>query len=165
MGNRGFGVIGTGAALTALMLAGPVAAECAADRIALRGDFGDVAFRVDVADTVEERAQGLMFVEEMPRFAGMLFVYDRPQPVAFWMKNTLIPLDMVFADARGVVQRVHAEAVPGDLTGIPGGDDIQYVLEINGGMAETLGIAPGAQMQHPAISDAAWACDDVTPEG
>ncbi|MFD1341815.1 DUF192 domain-containing protein [Litorisediminicola beolgyonensis] len=134
-------------------------ADCATDRVSLRGAFGSAQFSVSVADDVEERARGLMFVEKMPRATGMLFVYDRPQPVAFWMKNTLIPLDMVFAGADGVVRKVHENAVPGDLTGIPGGDDIQFVLEINGGLARQLGIEPGAEMQHPAIGQtAAWPC-------
>jgi hypothetical protein len=76
------------------------------------------------------------------------------------MKNTLIPLDMVFADGAGVVQRVHENAIPGDLTGIPGGANIQFVLEINGGMADRLGIGVGSEMRHPAIPDevAVWSC-------
>ncbi len=159
MGTGGIRNVLTGSALAlALVLGGAAAAECVEDRLAIRGDFGEVAFRVAVADTDAERAQGLMHVEEMDRFTGMLFVYDRPQPVAFWMKNTLIPLDMIFADAAGVVQKVHAEAVPGDLTGIPGGDSIQYVLEVNGGLAAQLGIGPGAELRHPSIEDAAWPC-------
>ena len=100
-----------------------------------------------------------MFVERMPRFSGMLFVYDQPQRVAFWMRNTLIPLDMIFANSQGIVQRVHVNAVPGDETAIPGGDDIQFVLEVNGGLSELLGIAPGTQIRHPAIAAAAWGCD------
>ena len=135
-------------------------AACSPDTLFLRGDFGTARFSVAVADTGPKRSRGLMF-EKMARSQGMLFVYPRPQSVAFWMKNTLIPLDMIFADASGVVQRVHANAVPGDLTGIPGGDGIQYVLEINGGLSAQLGIEAGAQMQHPAIdqAQAAWPCD------
>jgi uncharacterized membrane protein (UPF0127 family) len=90
----------------------------------------------------------------------MLFVYDAPQPVSFWMRNTLIPLDMIFADARGVVQRVHRGAVPLDETPIPGGDAIQYVLEVNAGVAERFGIEAGSEMRHPAIGPgAAWPCE------
>jgi uncharacterized membrane protein (UPF0127 family) len=113
-----------------------------------------------VADTPQERAQGLMNVPQMPRLTGMLFVYERPERVSFWMENTLIPLDMIFADAAGVVQRIHANAVPLDRTPIPGGDDIQFVLEINGGLAATLGLAEGDQMRHPSIPAdiAAWSC-------
>ncbi len=89
----------------------------------------------------------------------MLFVYEAPKRAQFWMKNTLIPLDMIFADSTGRVTRVHSDAVPQDETVIDGGEGVQYVLEINGGLAARLGIAPGALMRHPAIAGAAWACD------
>ena len=69
----------------------------------------------------------------------MLFVYEGPRRVAFWMKNTLIPLDMIFADATGRVTRVHANAVPLDETPIDGGEGVQFVLEINGGLADAAG--------------------------
>lgn len=139
--------------------ADPAAPACREDTLHLRGPFGKARFSIDVADDAQERAKGLMHVEKMPASYGMLFVYPSPQRVAFWMKNTLLPLDMIFADASGVVQHVHANAVPGDLTSIPGGDDIQYVLEINGGMAGMLGIRPGAELRHPSITDAAWPCN------
>lgn len=140
--------------------AGAADGPCNEDVVELRGEWGSARFTVDVADTPDLRSRGLMFVEDMPTMHGMLFVYDYAQTVTFWMKNTLIPLDMIFADADGVVQRVHENAVPGDLTGIPGGSRIQFVLEINGGMADRLGIDAGTEMRHPAISSetAAWAC-------
>ncbi|MFZ5961704.1 DUF192 domain-containing protein [Thalassococcus sp. BH17M4-6] len=164
MGNRRpFGQLTALLTVWMLFLGTAVAAQqaCRVDTIYLRGDFGTARFSVDVADDAAERGQGLMFVEKMARAQGMLFVYESPQSVAFWMKNTLIPLDMIFADARGVVQRVHANAVPGDLTAIPGGDGIQYVLEINGGLASQLGIEAGAEMRHPSIpaDNSAWPCD------
>lgn len=158
MGSRQFLIAGVIVALIAIVGPGTGWAACRDDAVSLKGDWGSARFSVDVADTAAERSQGLMFVDSMPRSKGMLFVYDRPQRVAFWMRNTLIPLDMVFADARGVVQRVHVNAIPGDETSIPGGEGIQFVLEINGGMSEVLGITPGSLMQHPAISDAAWPC-------
>lgn len=133
-------------------------ANCAPDRITVYGDWGQAAFNVALADEPAERSQGLMFVEQMPQMAGMLFVYEAPQRVSFWMRNTLIPLDMVFADATGTVQHVHENAVPLDETGIPGGESIQFVLEINGGMAGRLGIAPGDVMQHPSIIGGARPC-------
>ena len=145
-----------------VVASGPLAAapECREDVIHLRGDFGEARFSVDVADTGRERNRGLMFVEKMPSSHGMLFVYERPQPVAFWMKNTLIPLDMIFADENGVVQNVHVGAVPGDLTPIPGYGNIQYVLEINGGLSQMLRIGPGTELRHPAIEGGAWSCAD-----
>ncbi len=141
-------------------LGSPLWAACAEDRVDLRGAWGQAGFTVEVADTQQSRAQGLMFREHMARSAGMLFVYDRPQSLTFWMKNTLIPLDMIFADASGVVRHVHENAVPQDLTHINGGRNLQFVLEINGGMASVLGIGKGTQLRHPAIlqSLAAWPC-------
>ena len=139
-------------------------AACSEEAVTLVGEFGRARFAVEIADTAEERAQGLMFVEEMPAFAGMLFLYDRPQPVAFWMKNTYIPLDMLFADDRGVILRIAENAVPGDLTPIDGGPGVLAVLEINGGMAARLGLEAGDLLQHPAFGeDAAAPC--VDPQG
>lgn len=143
--------------------ANPALARCSDDRVELRGEWGTARFTVVIADDVAERAQGLMNVPEMPRQAGMLFIYQRPQRVSFWMENTLIPLDMIFADEHGLVLNVHSNAVPLDRTPIPGGsDDIVYVLEINGGMAEDLGIAAGSELRHPSVpqADALWPCDD-----
>lgn len=148
-------------ALVATVFAGAANAACSDSRLELRGDWGTARFRVEIADDPQERATGLMNREQMSPAAGMLFVYETPQRVAFWMRNTLIPLDMVFMDETGVVQRVHDNAVPLDETPIPGGNDIQYVLEINGGMAEQIGIDVGSQMRHPVIAPdiAAWPCD------
>ncbi|MCA8879761.1 MAG: DUF192 domain-containing protein [Rhodobacteraceae bacterium] len=147
-------------ALLAISAAGPALSACVEDRVELRGDWGQAAFKVEIADDAAERSRGLMFREKLARGAGMLFVYDTPQRVAFWMHNTLIPLDMVFIGADGVVRSVHEQAVPLDDTPIPGGTDILAVLEINGGLAETYGIAPGTQVHHPAFGKAAaWPCE------
>lgn len=147
--------------LVALFLAaGPLAAACAEDQVELRTAAGStVRFTVEVARTPAEQARGLMFRESMPRSAGMIFVYPSPRRASFWMKNTLIPLDMIFAGPDGVVTRVHANARPRDETPIDGGDGVLAVLEINGGLAARLGIGPGSVMRHPAFgAAAAWAC-------
>ncbi|WP_019955195.1 DUF192 domain-containing protein [Yoonia vestfoldensis] len=138
-------------------------AACADDRVTISGDWGQATFTVDIADTPAERSQGLMFVEDMPRMTGMLFIYERPQAVSFWMKNTLIPLDMIFASPAGEILRVHENAIPGDLTPIPGGDGVQMVLEINGGLSARLGITAGDVMQHPSFGpDAISPCGEKT---
>lgn len=147
--------------LLVMVFAGRVEAACSEGRVELRGDWGTARFRVEVADTPEERSQGLMHRESLASSAGMLFVYDRPQRVSFWMQNTLIPLDMIFMDTTGTVTRIHENAVPQDRTSIPGGDDVQFVLEINGGMSGLLGITEGSEMRHPSVDPdlAAWPCE------
>lgn len=156
--------MGSGRAAVAVVLAlacGPAAAACRDDQVEVRLANGGIArFSVEVADDNAERQRGLMFREHMPTSAGMLFVYDRPQRASFWMKNTLIPLDMVFADPSGLVTRVHPNAVPGDRTSIDGGEGVKLVLEINGGLAARMGIGPGAVLRHPAVAPegAAWPC-------
>jgi len=143
------------AAFSILATAGSVSAACTEGVATIIGDFGQARFSVEIADDVQERAQGLMFVEQMPTLAGMLFIYDKPGPASFWMRNTLIPLDMLFLDETGIITRLHENAIPGDETAIPGGDAVLAVLEINGGMAERLGIAEGDAIQHPSFGDIA----------
>ncbi len=151
----------TGAAFASLLMAGAAAAGvCRDDSVSLRGDWGKALFSIEVADDQAERSRGLMFRKKLPLSAGMLFVYERPQTLSFWMRNTLIPLDLLFIDAQGVVQRIHHSAKPLDETPIPGGDDLLSVLEINGGLARRLGITEGTQLRHPAFAKnkPAWPC-------
>lgn len=135
-------------------------AACRDDTVFLRGDWGQARFSVELANTPETRSRGLMFRESMPRSSGMLFIYDSPQRATFWMRNTLISLDMIFTDETGTVRHVHHDAIPGDETTIDGGADVLTVLEINGGLARAMGIVPGSQMRHPAFDAgvAAWPC-------
>ena len=137
------------------------AQTCAENAVDVRGAFGKVRFRVELALTPEEQARGLMFREEMAQLAGMLFVYPSERNVSFWMRNTLIPIDMIFIDAVGRVVRVHENAVPLDETAIPAGAPTLAVLEINGGMADRLGIDAGDEVRSPALpQDAAlWSCE------
>ena len=150
-----------GLAVVACLGATAAFGGCSETQAEFRWDGGAARFAVEVADDVAERAEGLMFREKLPASAGMLFIYERPQPVAFWMKNTLIPLDMIFIGADGRVGRVHARAVPGDLTPIPGPDDTLMVLEIGGGLAARLGLGEGAELRHPALDQSAalWPCE------
>ena len=128
------------------------AADCAPGHVDVAGEFGAARFAVEVADDPEERARGLMFVEALGAMEGMLFVYEREaEGIAFWMKNTLIPLDMIFADGEGRIVSVHEGAVPGDLSPIPAGAPARFVLEIPGGRAAALGIEAGDVLRHPAI--------------
>ena len=108
-------------------------------------------FTVEIADDDAERARGLMFREELAPDAGMLFDFVDERPVAFWMQNTLIPLDMLFIKADGTIARVHAEAVPMDQTSIPSGEPVRFVLEIAGGRAAELGIVAGDTLEHARV--------------
>lgn len=153
------------AALAAACLAAcPLIADaaCRPDQVEFRTETGTARFTVELADDAAERAQGLMFRESLPRSSGMLFLYERPQSVSFWMRNTLIPLDMIFMDEAGRVQSIHANARPEDETPIPGGDNVLTVLEINGGLAARLGIAEGSVMRSPVLDQAGavWPCDN-----
>jgi len=109
------------------------------------------SFAIEIADDDAERARGLMFREDLAPDAGMLFDFSEERPVAFWMQNTLIPLDMLFIRADGSIARVHAEAVPMDRTSIPSGEPVRFVLEIPGGRAAELGIAAGDTLDHPRV--------------
>ncbi|MDD7972642.1 DUF192 domain-containing protein [Roseinatronobacter alkalisoli] len=148
-------------ALALLAAGGPLQAACSADRVDLRGDWGQARFNVEIADTDPARAQGLMNREYLPRSAGMLFIFDGPTSPSFWMRNTLIPLDMIFIDPTGAVTHVHHNAIPHDTTPIPGGDNVLMVLEINGGLARAMGIDTGSELRHPRLAPdhALWPCD------
>lgn len=143
-----------------LLMASQVVADvCREDRVELRGPWGQAAFTIEIADDPEEQSLGLMHRSSMPQSAGMLFVYEKASTLRFWMRNTLIELDMLFIDPRGVVRHIHNRAQPHDETPISGGPGMIAVLEINGGLAERLGITAGTEMRHPVFgSTAAWPC-------
>ncbi|MGC1428681.1 MAG: DUF192 domain-containing protein [Albidovulum sp.] len=123
-------------------------------------DGGGARFAIEVADEPHERERGLMFRDNLSTSAGMLFIYAQPQRMSFWMRNTLIPLDMIFIGADGRVNAVHSMAIPGDETPIPGPDNTLMVLEIRGGLSERLGLGEGAELRHPALDQetALWSC-------
>lgn len=137
--------------------------ECDWNRVDLRGDWGTATFRVEVANTPDTRAVGLMYREILPRKNGMLFIFDFPGPVSFWMKNTLIPLDILFFDERGVLTKKKDRAIPLSTAIVSGGDGVLLVLEINGGLAAFYGIKLGTEIRHPSISNSrsAWKCESV----
>lgn len=151
-----------------LAAAGTAAAPCDPSVALLTLPGGArVAIAVEIADDAAERARGLMHRPRLDPGAGMLFVYPEPQPVSFWMRNTLMPLDLLFFDAAGQLAHVHAGAKPLDETPLPGaapGDPAPerlMVLEIGGGEAARLGLGPGTLLSHPALDPARAAapCD------
>jgi uncharacterized membrane protein (UPF0127 family) len=109
-----------------------------------------IVVAVEVARTEAERGRGLMFRTSLGDGAGMLFVFDETGEHPFWMKNTLIPLDMIFIDDSGRVTGVVARAVPGSLEPRSGGPS-RYVLEVNGGWTEAKGVAAGDQVRFEGV--------------
>ena len=108
-------------------------------------------FNVWIADSDRRRAQGLMFVKELDPTQGMLFVYTSSQHVAIWMKNTYIPLDIVFIRADGRIARITPDAKPHSLTTMESGEAVSAVLELPAGTAKKLNIHPGAIVMHRAF--------------
>jgi uncharacterized membrane protein (UPF0127 family) len=111
-------------------------------------------FKVELATTPAARQQGLMYRREMAADAGMLFDFKRSQPVAFWMRNTYIPLDMTFIRADGTIANIAARTIPGSETPVPSDGVVRGVLEINGGLSERLGIGAGDRVLHAIFKNA-----------
>lgn len=114
---------------------------------------GEHRFTIEVADTPDERAKGLMFRETMAADAGMLFDYGSDQDgVAFWMKNTPLPLDMIFIREDGTITQIAADTTPYSLEPIASREAVRFVLEVNAGIAAKLGIVPGDRLRHPRVT-------------
>ena len=111
---------------------------------------GKQSFTVEIADDAGERERGLMFRQKMDTRHGMLFVFEATQPVGFWMKNTSLPLDLVFIGQDGIVRAVrHGEPMSEAI--ITPDEPVRFVLELNAGTAEKAGIKTGVRVHHPAI--------------
>jgi uncharacterized membrane protein (UPF0127 family) len=135
------------------------ASACRRDLVEIVTETRTVAFRVEIADTPATQARGLMFRTDLPRDAGMLFLFPAAEERAFWMRNTPLPLDMLFAGPDGRICGIVANAAPFTDDRRWSGCPALAVLEINGGLADALGIAPGAALRHPAFGpDAAAPC-------
>jgi hypothetical protein len=113
---------------------------------------GTRTFSVELAKTRPELDRGLMYRRSLPAGRGMLFDFGAVRPIIMWMKNTYVPLDMIFIGADGRVRRVAANARPHSTRIIPGGDGVRYVLEVRAGTTRKLGIAVGDRVSHPAIA-------------
>jgi uncharacterized membrane protein (UPF0127 family) len=105
-------------------------------------------FAVEMAETDEERSRGLMFRKELPEGKGMLFDFKVEQPVAFWMKNTYVSLDMIFIRSDGRVLSIAENTEPLSERGVPSGGPVRGVLEVVAGTAKKLGIKPGDRVAH-----------------
>ena len=109
---------------------------------------GPRAFLVELATTADEKDSGLMHRSELPDGRGMLFDFSPPQLVSMWMKDTLIPLDMIFIQADGHILRIAQNTEPLSTMAIPSGGLVKGVLEVIGGTAKKYGIGPGDRVGH-----------------
>ena len=112
---------------------------------------GTQTWSVELASDSASRSKGLMYRKEMAPKTGMLFRFDHSRVVSMWMKNTFIPLDMIFADQAGVVTHIHRGAVPHSEAIISSRVPARFVLEVNAGEADRYGVAVGNRLAHPWI--------------
>lgn len=103
---------------------------------------------VEVAMTPAERSQGLMYRSKMEENHGMLFIFDRDEMQSFWMKNTIMPLDILFIDSKGVINTIHHNTVPYSEKPIPSKGKSQFVVEVNGGYCSRHGIKEGDLIEY-----------------
>lgn len=123
-------------------------------RLVIETDEGrHLPFIVDLATTPEQRRRGLMFRQSLAADAGMLFVWDRPAFQTMWMKNTPLPLDMLFLDRNGTIVQIEANTTPLSTAFITSVEPVQAILEINAGTARLLAIEPGDRVLHPFLGN------------
>ncbi len=122
------------------------------DKLEITTSTGVHVFSVEMAQTDAERERGLMYRRFMPPDRGMLFNFKREEPVMFWMKNTYIPLDMIFISRAGIVTSIAANAEPLSERLIPSGGPCYGVLEVNAGVAASIGLKPGDKVRHPTFT-------------
>ena len=123
-------------------------AKAKLERVTVEAAGGVQVFQVEVVREERARNRGLMYRRHLATDHGMLFDYDPPVAVGFWMKNTYIPLDIIFIANDGKIIRIAENAVPFSLDHIPSGGKIRGVLEINGGLSAKLGIKVGDKVRH-----------------
>lgn len=120
-------------------------------RVRVTTSTGVHEFGVWIAADDESRERGLMYVRELAPDQGMLFIFERPQAIAFWMKDTYLSLDLIFIDAASRVLNVAADAKPHSLDPIRSDGDAIAVLEVRAGTARTIGLKPGDRVSLPTL--------------
>lgn len=137
-----------------------VGAAKAPQTVIIENDDGPVCFSVEIADTHWSRAKGLMHRDRLEGSHGMLFVYDAPRPVTFWMKNVTFPLDLLFIAPSGEVVRIVEHAAPDDPTPIPSRRAVSSVLEIAGGASRRAQITEGMQLSLVTTTEDLARCEN-----
>lgn len=121
------------------------------NQVSIATSAGSTSWQVELASDNASRSKGLMYRKEMAPQTGMLFRFEQSRVVSMWMKNTYIPLDMIFADQSGVVTHIHRGAVPHSEAIISSRVPARFVLEVNAGEADRFGVAVGNRLAHPWI--------------
>lgn len=124
------------------------------EQLVINTSRGNVTFDIEVARSDSEKSRGLMFRRQLAQGHGMLFVYERSDIVTMWMRNTYIPLDMIFIDQHGVVRHIARQTQPLSDAHISSGEPVTAVLEIGGGEAARLGVEIGDMVRHPHFAGA-----------
>jgi uncharacterized membrane protein (UPF0127 family) len=141
------------ALVIALAIVGGVSACQAEPRVGIVAKEGqEIAFKVEVADTPAKREMGLQYRRELALDRGMIFLFPREEPQSFWMKNTPIPLDMIFISAEQRIVGIVENAAPFSLEARSVSDGSKYVLEINGGLSRRYGFAAGDRVRFTGFS-------------
>jgi uncharacterized protein len=128
--------------------AGVRAAELRGETVVIETESGRHSFATEIADTDQTRGRGLMFRRHLAADHAMLFIWGAPIQAAMWMKNTFIPLDMLFVAEDGRVVHIAANTTPQSLTVITAGQPVRAVIELAGGTAARLGIKTGSRVRH-----------------
>jgi uncharacterized membrane protein (UPF0127 family) len=121
-------------------------------KVVVHGDKGAARVRVELALTAPEQARGLMWRDHLDSDAGMLFVFGRVRERSFWMKNTPLPLDIIYIDGDGKVVSIAERTTPYSTASIPSHGGAKYVLEVNGGFAAEHGVHAGSKIDLPDLA-------------
>jgi uncharacterized protein len=148
------GRLAAGASVALTLFLSPGAMAAGNGTLVLKTDSGPHSFTIELATTQAERALGLMYRRALPADAGMLFLYEKPQPLTMWMRNTFIPLDMVFIGADGKVHRIESRTEPFSTQIISSEGNVQSVLELNAGTAASIGLKAGDEVVYPGLNGA-----------
>jgi uncharacterized membrane protein (UPF0127 family) len=149
------GRLAAGAGFALMLLLPPAPAFAfGTGTVTLKTDSGPHSFNIEIANTGGERALGLMYRRELAADAGMLFLYDPPQPITMWMRNTILPLDMIFIGTDGRVHRIESRTEPFSTEIISSEGTVQGVLEVNAGTADKIGLKVGDEVDFPGLRKA-----------
>ena len=139
--------------MAALVEAAPAPVTFEQNSLAIDAAHDRFEFQVEMAVSPEQRSQGLMFRESLEEDRGMLFDFGKPQRAAMWMRNTYVPLDMLFIDADGRITQIAANTQPLSDAVVASREPVRAVLELRGGVSAKLGIKPGDRVIHPLFTE------------